>query len=118
MFLKSVVDKILIEQNRSLSWLAGEMGKTFDGLRLSLIRGSIKYIDIQKMAKVLNVPVARFFVHPDEFNVETSLILNDVQESYGISSYNKELQNCQEMVSALKSQIKDKDKIITLLSKQ
>ncbi len=116
MFLKLVVDGILTEQNRSLSWLAAEMGKTFDGLRLSLIRGSIKYIDIQKMAKILNVPIVRLFTDPTDFNEESRLIINEPAETYH-TKYGTELKNCQEMVAALKSQLKDKDKIITLLSK-
>lgn len=116
-FLKQVVDGVLAEQNRSLSWLASEMGKTFDGLRLSLIKGSIKYIDIQKMAKVLNIPVVRLFTEPAEFGATaTNMILNEPAEAYRINN-KLALQNCQEMVDALKSQLKDKDKIITLLSK-
>jgi len=117
MFLKQVVDGILTEQNRSLSWLAVEMGKTFDGLRLSLIRGSIKYTDIQKMAKILNIPVVRLFTEPAKFETTTSkMILNDPAETYQVN-HKMALKNCQEMVDALKSQIKDKDKIIALLSK-
>lgn len=117
MFLKSVVDGILIEQNRSLSWLATEMGKTFDGLRLSLIRGSIKYTDLQKMAEVLNEPVVRFFTPPFEYRVAGKMVLNEPAEEYRVSPHGKELRNCREMVETLKSQLKDKDKIITLLSK-
>ncbi|WP_410222060.1 hypothetical protein [Pedobacter sp.] len=116
MFLKSVVDGILAEQNRSLSWLAAEMGKTFDGLRLSLIRGSIKYLDLQKMAKILNVPVSRFFTDPAEYDILIKTTINEPLEEYN-SIYKTEFKSCQEMVETLKSQIKDKDKIIALLSK-
>jgi len=34
MSLKEIIDQILKDKHRSLSWLAAEMGKTFDGLRL------------------------------------------------------------------------------------
>lgn len=115
MFLKQVVDGILAEQNRSLRWLALEMGKTFDGLRLSLIRGSIKYTDIQKMAKILNIPIVRLFTEPTEATA-SNMILNEPAETYQVN-HKMALRNYQEMVDALKSQIKDKDKIIALLTK-
>jgi hypothetical protein len=115
MFLKQVVDDILAERNRSLSWLAGEMGKTFDGLRLSLLKGSIKYVDIQRLAEILDISVMQLFTPPEEYAAASEFIVNEPIEGYR-SNY-KALKNCQEMVETLKSQIVDKEKIIELLSK-
>ncbi|MES2458052.1 MAG: hypothetical protein V4594_21015 [Bacteroidota bacterium] len=59
--LKRIVDDLLKERERPLSWLARQMDKTFDGLKLSLIKGSIKYTDLVRMAEVLGVDVCWFF---------------------------------------------------------
>lgn len=101
-----------------MTWLAIEMDKTFDGLKLSLTRGSIKYNDILTLAKVLNVPAATFFqteLTPYNNKVSQSLV-SDQKEEY--SDLKNNLKNCKEMLTTLKDQIKDKDKIISLLSKE
>lgn len=111
MELKEIVDNILKEQNRSLSWLATEMGKTFDGLKLSLVKGSVKYIDLKKMAEILQIPAASFFR-------EEPLQENLLQEETPVyTSLKSELNSCKELADALKSQLKDKEHIIQLLSK-
>jgi len=117
MFLKNVVDGILKEKNRSLTWLAEEMSKTFDGLKLGLVKGSIKYNDLILMAKTLEVSPSVFF------EASANEYLTSKQEE-GISDGKTEypdlknnLKNCKEMLNALKDQLKDKEKIISLLSK-
>ena len=117
MVLKSVVDEQLKKKGRSMTWLAAEMGKTFDGLKLSLTRGSIKYNDIITLSKVLEVPPATFFQStaiPYSSKITESLV-GDQKGEY--SDLKNNLKNCKEMLTALKDQIKDKDKIISLLSK-
>lgn len=115
--LKSVVDEILKDKNRPMSWLAEEMGKTFDGLKLSLVRGSIKYNDMIVMARVLEVSIDVFF--PEEVNPyskgKNPIFFSEPTEEY--SSTKTELKNCKEMIAILRDQIKDKEKIISLLSK-
>ncbi|MHB1179493.1 MAG: hypothetical protein ACYCZO_14330 [Daejeonella sp.] len=116
MYLKEVVNKILKERNRSLSWLAMEMGKTFDGLKLGLTRGSIKYTDLKRMADILEIPVSGFFEGGLDYGGETQKnILFEEEPPY--LSMKKELNSCKELTNMLKSQLKDKDKIIELLSK-
>ncbi|TCD03090.1 hypothetical protein [Pedobacter psychroterrae] len=117
MLLKSVVDELLKEKNRPMSWLAEEMGKTFDGLKLSLTRESIKYNDIIAMAKILEVSVNVLFPEePHKYSDKKNPnFLGEPKAEY--SSAKNELKNCREMLAALKDQIKDKDKIISLLSK-
>ena len=116
MFLKQVVDEILKEKTRPLSWLAEEMGKTFDGLKLSLIKGSIKYNDIITMAKVLEVAPSIFFQSTtlayDKKNNKSNL--TESKSEY--NDLKSELKNCKEMVATLKDQLKDKERIISLLS--
>ncbi|HMI00971.1 MAG TPA: hypothetical protein VK541_00735 [Pedobacter sp.] len=117
MSLKNIVDGILKEKNRPMSWLADEMGKTFDGLKLSLVKGSIKYNDIIEMAKRLEVPPAVFFrtehAYGDYNNGDS--VLAEAKENYGDLKGN--LKNCKEMLAALKDQLKDKETIISLLNR-
>ncbi|MES2457657.1 MAG: hypothetical protein V4594_19020 [Bacteroidota bacterium] len=117
MQLKSTVDGLLKEKNRSLSWLAEEMGKTFDGLKLSLVKGSIKYNDLIEMAKKLEVSPTIFFDQAANRHVtETGVsILAEPREVYG-EDLKGNLRNCRELLATLKDQIKDKEKIISLLS--
>jgi len=112
MELKDIVDKALKEQNRSLSWLAAEMDKTFDGLKLSLIKGSIKYTDLKKMADILKVSAAYFF---REDSILDNMLAEEKAEYFSLKS---ELNSCKELTAALKSQLADKEKIIALLSEK
>ncbi|HCN82178.1 MAG TPA: hypothetical protein DIT07_00965 [Sphingobacteriaceae bacterium] len=114
MALKEIVDQLLKEENRSLSWLATEMDKTFEGLKLSLTKGSIKYNDLKQMALILKVPPARFFEDKViQQKLSESLIGEDLPYYAGLKN---DLNSCKELVSTLKSQVKDKEKIIELLS--
>ncbi|MBC8053590.1 MAG: hypothetical protein H7Y13_11055 [Sphingobacteriaceae bacterium] len=110
MALKTIVDRRLKEQDRSLSWLAGQIDKTFDGLKLSLLKESLKYSDIKKMAEVLKVPPAYFF---EEENTIENMV---EEEKFEYSSLKTELSSCKELAGTLKSQLADKEKIIELLS--
>jgi hypothetical protein len=114
MVLKEIVDQLLREENRSLSWLATEMNKTFEGLKLSLIKGSIKYNDLRMMGRILKVPPARFFEDdPVKLKVSESVLAEDIPYYAGLKN---DLNSCKELVSTLKSQVKDKERIIELLS--
>ncbi|MCD0487271.1 hypothetical protein LPB86_03465 [Pedobacter sp. MC2016-14] len=118
MALKSIVDDLLLSKNRSLTWLSKEMSKTFDGLKLSLNKETLKYKDLILMAKVLEVHPAMLFKSDSVVNYgnnDTYPMLSEEEAKY--SDLKGNLKNCREMVSALKDQIKDKEKIIILLSK-
>ena len=117
MSLKNIVDGILKEKSRPMSWLADEMGKTFDGLKLSLVKGSIKYNDIIEMAKTLEVSPAVFFQTEQAYGRDNNgdSILAETKENYGDLKGN--LKNCKEMLATLKDQLKDKEMIISLLNK-
>lgn len=110
MELKDIVDKILKNQNRSLSWLALEMDKTFDGLKLSLIKGSLKFTDLKKMAEILKVSPVVFF---EGEIVSENLVAED---RVGYYSLKMELEACRELTTSLKGQVADKEKIIGFLS--
>ena len=116
MYLKEVVNKMLKDRNRSLSWLAMEMGKTFDGLKLGLTRGSIKYTDLKRMADILDIPVSSFFEEPldNEGGTQKNVLFEEEGQYLSIKN---ELTSCKELIRTLKSQLKDKEKIIELLSK-
>jgi len=111
MSLKTIVDGILKDQHRSLSWLAEQMSKTFDGLRLGLIKESIKYKDILLMAQILNVSPCDFFELPEKtINPKQSTLAEAAAE------YGDNLKNCRELNTTLKDQLKDKERIISLLT--
>ncbi len=107
---------MLKERNRSLSWLAMEMGKTFDGLKLSLTRGSIKYTDLKRMANILDIPVSELFEESSDNEAGILKSTLGEEEAQYISMKN-ELSSCKELINTLKSQLKDKEKIIELLGK-
>ena len=116
MYLKNIVDEILIEKTRSLSWLAVQMGKTFDGLKLSLVKESLKYKDLSEMAKILEVSPNTFFqskfptyISRNPENLTDSKV--DIDEKMNIKTY-------KELVAALRDQLKDKEKIIALMTKK
>lgn len=117
MYLKETVDKLLKKQNRSLSWLAAEMNKSFDGLKLSLVKGSIKYKDLIIMSTKLNVHPGEFFEsdHTGYSPEEWRSVLEEGEAQY--SNIKKELVSCKELTEALKGQLKDKERIIELLHK-
>jgi hypothetical protein len=113
MTLKSTVEEILKGKKRSMSWLALEMDKSVDGLRLSLVRESIKYTDINKMSVILEVSPTIFF----ENGAKTYKEISATQKSSEAGSEYSDLKFYKGMVTMLKDQLNDKEKIITLLSK-
>ncbi|TDQ09535.1 hypothetical protein [Pedobacter metabolipauper] len=116
MLLKKTIDQILKEKSRSLTWLAFEMDKTFDGFKLSLTRGSIKYNDILRMARILEVNPSVFFETGGPIPHGENEQIQPVEKSdYIVLKAN--LTACGEMLVVLKNQMKDKDKIISLLSR-
>lgn len=114
--LKDIVDQILKEKVRPLSWLAEGMGKTFDGLKLSLVNGSIKYKDILAMSEILEVSPAVFFKTDYKRPLVNEDNLSEPKPEYG--DLKSSLKACKELTATLKDQIKDKDRIIALLDKQ
>lgn len=116
MDIKAVVDEILLEKKRPFTWLVNQMGKTFDGLKLSMKNESIKYKDIKRMAKILEVPPSTFFdTEAKSYKTEAGTsVTAESRNEY--SDLKNSLKNCKEMSAALKEQLKDKDRIIGLLS--
>ncbi len=119
MQLKQIIDELLKERNRSLSWLAQNTGKTFDGLKLSLIKESLKYSDVIKIAKVLDVSVCKLFAEHTLKPADDRFLNNLEEENVTYSTaIQKELEACKELNITLKNQLKDKELIIQLLSKK
>ncbi|WEK17424.1 MAG: hypothetical protein P0Y49_11525 [Candidatus Pedobacter colombiensis] len=115
MSLKAIIDGIIRDKHRSLSWLAISMGKTFDGLRLGLINESIKYKDILLMAEILEVSPCCFFKSAEDLDAEQNMVA-EAHVEYG--DLKATLKSCKELVATLKDQINDKERIITLLTKE
>jgi hypothetical protein len=109
MTLKERVDKELRRVKRSRSWLAGELGMTPDGLRLSLIWESIKYGDIVRVCEILGVRAGVLF--GDVVEGSDSGVLKQVQDD------DVHKRDDRIIIKILKEHIKDKDRIIALLSK-
>jgi hypothetical protein len=119
MGLKQSVDRILADQQRSLSWLADEMGFTFTGLKGSLVSESIKYSDLKKLIKVLNVPISILF-EGDTVQIQKGGRYNTQASNSTINEpevgYKKiEMEGLRKQVAILESSLKDKDEIIELL---
>lgn len=111
MSLKEIVYGILKEKRRSVTWLAEEMGRTFDGLRTGLVNESVKYKDMVVMAEVLKVSPNRFFETIEEHPDPEQNMVSEESIEY------KRLKSCEELVATLKKQINDKERIISLLTK-
>lgn len=111
MTLKEIVDEILKEKDRPLSWLATGMKRTDDGLRVGLVNESVKYRDLLTMAETLEVSPRRLF-EATAYDLPTEEnMVSETSAEYG------GLKGCVALVTALRSQIKDKERIIKLLSK-
>lgn len=116
MYLKNIVDEILIEKTRSLSWLAVQMGKTFDGLKLSLVKESLKYKDLSEMAKILEVSPNTFF--QSKFPTYISNNAENLIDGKADFDEKMNLKTYKELVATLRDQLKDKEKIIALMTKK
>jgi hypothetical protein len=110
MTLKELVDRELMHKKRSRSWLAREMEMTPDGLRLSLVRESIKYADIVRVCKILGVKAGVLF---EEGEVEGEVVMSRNAPQNG-----DRFKDSEEMIRLLKALVKDKERIIALMSKQ
>ncbi|EDM36310.1 hypothetical protein PBAL39_11417 [Pedobacter sp. BAL39] len=117
MLLKSLVDKLLKEKKKPMKWLAEAMGKTFDGLKKSLLNHSIKYSDIVLMAEILEVSPAIFFASEIRPQKDPLLVTDDKETHENYLSLNRSLDDCKELNRQLKDQLKDKELIISLISK-
>ena len=109
MELYEIVWDLLKARGRSKIWLAREMDMTFDGMKLALIRQSMKFYDLVKLSKILEISPAVLFDLPDT---------SPQPSAPPTLAYSKELKTCEEMLKVCKSQLKDKDLIIELLTKQ
>ncbi|MBD1364411.1 hypothetical protein IDJ77_11380 [Mucilaginibacter sp. ZT4R22] len=112
MSLKQAVEVILAEQKRNLTWLASEMDKTYTGFKLSLENETIKYSDINKMLDILESPVELIF----EENVRR--YSNKGSESNIVREPEIVYHSLRDQIEILKSTVKDKDRIIELMSKK
>ena len=57
MNLKNWVESALNDINRPLSWLAAEMDRTTEGLKLSIDKETMKFSDLKKMIAILHKPI-------------------------------------------------------------
>jgi len=117
MLLKSLVDKLLKEKKKPMKWLAEAMGKTFDGLKKSLLNQSIKYSDMVLMAEILEVSPAIFFASEIRPQKETLPVTPDKDTHENYFFLKSSLDDCKELNRQLKDQLKDKEMIISLISK-
>ncbi len=111
MSFKAIIEGILKEQGRSLTWLANKTNKTVDGLRLGLMNQSVKYKDLVLIAETLNVSPCTFFTIRETSTNGKQNVLAEPTVEYG-----DHLKNCRELNAALKDQLKDKERIISLLN--
>lgn len=108
MSLREAVENILEGQKRTLTWLSGEMDKTYTGFKLSLENETIKFSDLKKMLGILNISCSTLF---DEKSPKKASYVAEQEPSY-----KTERDLLKEQVQLLKSTIEDKNKIIELLT--
>lgn len=119
MTLKTIVDGLLKKKNRPLNWLAREMKKTDDGLKLSLVRESIKYADIVTMSRILEVsPLVFFETEDNSAPKKLAISTNDPEAKPAHKVLKQKLENAEEMLAVLRQTLKDREMIINLLGKR
>lgn len=119
MTLKTIVDGLLKKKNRPLNWLAREMKKTDDGLKLSLVRESIKYADIITMSRILEVsPLVFFETENNPAPQKLTGNTDNPETRYADKVMKQKLENAEELLNVLRQTLKDREMIINLLSKQ
>lgn len=123
MTLKERVEIELKKQKRSLSWLALKIEMTVDGLRGSLVTESIKYSNIVRVCEAMGIKAGVLFGEEENLTSE-SVKHGEVAASAAPSRNDTETSSAQagfkdseEMIRMLKEQIRDKERIIELLSK-
>ena len=110
MILKETVADLLKKEKRSASWLSKEIGMSVDGFRLSLEKESIKYSSIVQLCGILGVKASLLFGEEKVLRVA----LDDKQSNDDAPKRGSH----SEVIRLLKSQVKDKDLIISMLLKQ
>lgn len=129
MELKEIVDSLLKEKKLTKSWLASRVKMKPDGFRLALVKHSIKFDEIFRMAEALEVSPSVFFNAPaNSYKVES---LNNLaqepneMELYEMSSHKNEIntlksqnKKLRDEVTKLKEHLSDKSKIIKLLEEK
>jgi len=103
MTVKDIVDDLLKKEKRSASWLSKEMGMTPDGLRLGLLKESIKYSSIVQLCGILGVKAGVLFG-------EGEVLRTAIDDKQGNDD--------RQLVRLLKEQVRDKQLIIDLLIKE
>jgi transcriptional regulator with XRE-family HTH domain len=117
----SVIERNIRQQAKALGITLSDLAKHIEmteaGFYKMLSTDSIKVKTLKKVSDVLKQPVAYFF--DDHFSdssyQQSSSFINLAEPP---SAYNSEKEALKKQISILESQLKDKEKIIELLSKK
>lgn len=115
-----IIERNIRQQSKALGITLSDLAKHIEmteaGFYKMLSTDSIKVKTLRKLSEVLKQPIPFFFEdHFSGSGYEVSQ--SSVQLAEPTGAYN-EKENLKEQISILKSQLKDKEKIIQLLSKQ
>ena len=116
-----IIERNIRQQSKALgitlSDLAKQIEMTEAGFYKMLSTDSIKVKTLKKLSEVLKRPIPYFFEdHASGSGYELNQSPAQLAEPEG--AYLNEKENLKEQISILKSQLKDKETIIHLLSKQ
>jgi transcriptional regulator with XRE-family HTH domain len=116
-----IIERNIRQQSKALGITLSDLAKHIEmteaGFYKMLSTDSIKVKTLRKLSEVLKQPIPFFFEdHLSDSGYEASQSSAQLAEPAG--AYYNEKENLKEQISILKSQLKDKEKIIQLLSKQ
>jgi transcriptional regulator with XRE-family HTH domain len=116
-----IIERNIRQQSKALGITLSDLAKHIEmteaGFYKMLSTDSIKVKTLKKLSDVLKQPIQFFF--EDHFSGSGYQVnQSPAQLAEPPSEYYNEKENLKEQISILKSQLKDKEKIIQLLSKQ
>jgi len=117
--IKQVAEK----KGISIRKLAEVIEKTEQGLHSAIRNNTLKSIDLEKIAEVLQVPVSYFFEDGENPEISKKIIQNGSINNVGGQNNNNnandaKLQACERENELLKQQIVDKERIIRMLERE
>jgi len=116
-----IIERNIRQQSKALGITLSDLAKHIDmteaGFYKMLSTDSIKVKTLRKLSEVLKQPIP-FFFEDHSSGADYPLSQPSVQLTEPPAAYHNERENLKDQISILKSQLKDKEKIIQLLSKQ
>lgn len=118
----SVIERNIRQQAKALGITLSDLAKHIEmteaGFYKMLSTDSIKVKTLKKVSEVLKQPVAYFFDDHSAGGSSYQAAASSLNLAEPPSAYSSEKEGLKKQISLLESQLKDKEKIIELLSKK